>query len=130
MLMENTGGTKEVISATPEQAEQKLFGPVETLPSVEIPNATGESIAPLEQPGTILSMPPKLPDVGDAMDDAYAIMPEVERNAESMSKQYVKKVTEIVRENKKDPYKLQERVDALKDHYLKGAFDRVRGQAA
>lgn len=128
MLMENKGGKNEVISVTPEQAEQNFFGAVEKFPpNTEMPTVNAEDI--LEQQGTT-EMPPEMPNEYPQLTVVKNTMPVVERNAEQIPKQYLKIVEDAANELKAQPYELQSKVIEFKKDYLHQAFGRELGESA
>lgn len=127
--MENNGGRIETSSNIPEQSEQAFFGAVEKFPPEDI-DTQEISTEPLPDQPTTASLPPETLGITSEQDVVKNTMPEVERNAEQMSKSYLKVIVDGVDQLKGKPYDLQRFKTEHEKNYIRQAFGREIGKAA
>ncbi len=151
MLMDNNGGASAVsgenrpILTPPETApsgevdnfEEYLNSREDLKPEGEQPvemNAEAESVAAEAAPEQAVDVVPTAVPVADELEqeperasitELKAI--EIQRDAESLPKEYVNKVSAIIKEDSKDPHQLSADCDILRWDLMRKAFGRNRG---
>ena len=151
MLMDNNGGASAVsgennpILTPPETApsgetenfEEYLNSREDLKPAGEQPvemNAEAEAVvAEVAPEQTSSAMPTAAPVTNEpeeeqeraSITELKAI--EIQRDAESLPKEYVNKVSEIIKEDSKDPHQLSADCDILRWDLMKKAFGRNLG---
>jgi len=123
--MENKGGAVEVGLGAPEAVEGVVLDEGEATESgetkAELPVISPGEKVPATLPPLVLTVSGT--DDASAQDD----VPEVDKDAERMPKEYAKHLAAVMRKYKKEPNELQRSVTGLKWDYMQKAFGRKLG---